>query len=178
MRWLNLLPPTQKAELKLLRVYLAIKELIFLMLIGLIAIAIILLLAKHNLQLQLAQIITDTTQTSGMDFSNQEVRTFKALLVRIQQIQEGFRPWTKLFPKIIDLLPPGVSLEQLSIDTDGSLELKVLAATRPDLLKFRDNLNESGYLTQPLKIEVDKLLKPRNIILTLNLKADVTKLTE
>lgn len=178
MRRLNLLPPAEKTELKLLRLYLAIKELIFLMLIGLIAIAIILMLAKHNLQLQLAQIVSDTVQTSGLNFSNQDVRMFKDQLIRIQQIQEGFRPWTKLFPKLLTLLPAGVALEQLSIDVAGALELKVVAATRPDLLQFRDNLNDSGFLVEPLKIGVEDLLKPRNLTQTLKLKANVTNLIE
>lgn len=177
MIWLNLLPPREKTELKLLRLYLVVKELIFLLLVGLIAMAIILLLAKHNLQLQLAEVIADTTLTSGVQLSNNEIRTFKAQLVRLQQIQDSYRPWTRMVPKLLDLLPPGVTLDELTVDRSGGLVLGAVAATRDDLLRLRDRLNASG-LIEPFDIPLDELLRRTNINVTLKLKADVTQLVE
>ncbi len=177
MIWLNLLPPREKSELKLLRLYLVFKELVFLLLIGLIAMAIILLLAKHNLQLQLAEVIADTTLTSGVQFSNNEIRTFKAQLARLQQIQDADRPWTRGVPRLLDLLPAGISLDQLAIDSSGSLTIGAIAATRDDLLRLRDRLNESG-LVERFDIPLDELLRRTNITVALKLKADVGKLLE
>lgn len=177
MIWLNLLPPSEKAELKLLRLYLVLKELVFLLLVGLIAMAIILLLAKHNLQLQLAEVIADTALTSGVQLSNNEIRTFKAQLTRLKQIQDAERPWTRMIPKLLDLLSPGVTLDELTVDSSGNLTLGAIAATRDDLLRLRDRLNESG-LVERFDISLDELLRRTNITVTLKLKADVAKLLE
>lgn len=177
MIWLNLLPPRERTELRLLRLYLVLKELIFLLLVGLIAMAIILLLAKHNLELQLAEVIADTTLTSGVQLSNNEIRTFKTQLARLKQIQDAERPWTRGIPKLLDLLPPGVTLNELTVDSGGNLTLGAIAATRDDLLRLRDRLNESG-LVERFDISLDELLRRTNITVTLKLKADVAKLLE
>lgn len=167
---LNLIPPQQKKELKLLQTYHYLKNLIFLALIGTILIAVILLIAKIILQNNFNKTINQTYLAVGLaKFSNLEIKKFNQDLKELKEIQKQYFPWLNFFLSLSKIVPEEITLQKLNLDDKATVQIKGVAKTRSDLLKFKDNLEKSN-LFDKFTIPLEFLLKKENVEFDLNLK--------
>jgi len=143
---INLVPPGYKRELKLFSVFLAIKNIVSLALIGIITVAMGLMTAKVFLQNYFSHLITSTTlnAASNSRFANNEIRTLKQELTTIQGIQTEYIPWSQLLLELSGQISGGIIITDLNISSNGQAELSGVAKTRDDLLQFHDRLVGSG----------------------------------
>lgn len=167
---LNLIPPQQKKKLKLFQVYIYLKNIIFITLIGAILIAIILSLAKIILQNNFNKTINQTYLTVGINkFYNFEIKEFNQELKQVAEIQKQYIPYLNFILSFTDLVPQEVTFQKLNLNDKSILQIKGLADTRDDLLNFKNNLEKSN-LFDNFTIPLENLLEKENVEFELNLK--------
>lgn len=142
---LNLIPPHDKQELRLLNVFLAIKNIVSLALIGLITLAVGLMAAKIFLQNYFSYLIAaNSLRRETSRAASSELRSLKDDLATIQGIQRAYVPWSQLVLELGSQVNDGITLTDLQIAADGRAELSGVADRREDLLRFHDQLVGSG----------------------------------
>ena len=173
---LNLIPPQQKKELKLLQIYIYLKNIIFIILVGVILIAVTLLLAKIILQNNFNKTINQTYLTVGIaKFSNLEIKEFNQRLKQVEEIQGQYLPYLNFLFTFTDLVPKEVTLQKLNLNDKLMLQINGLADTRDDLLNFKNNL-EKANLFDEFTIPLENLLEKEEVKFELNLKLLVEKI--
>lgn len=173
---INLLSPNQKKELKIKRVYVAIKELIILVLLFTLIIAIMLLISKYVLDNRLAKLIERNAYTiaSNRDVVN-KISALNAKIKTIDKIQRDFKIWSEFFALLTNLTPANVSYDLIRIKSDeATIELRGLAKTRDDLTKLKDNLTGSSVLTD-INLPLKNLLAKENNEFTITAKIILDK---
>ena len=164
---LNLLPPEKKQDLHLHRIYLLAKNLIIILLLYIIGTAIALLLTKMALQNNFNQIVEQTTLTPRYgNLFNKDIRLFNKRLNAVAEIQEEYTSWSDLIYQLTRLVPPNISLTNISFSPAEKSQEQILitgqAKTRDDLLAFKNNLESSTFLSE-VNVPLDNLLKKDDI---------------
>ncbi len=173
---LNLIPARDKQELRLLNLFLALKNIVALTLVGVIAIAIGLIAAKLFLQNYFTYLVNSNVLNIGIGrFSSREIRGFKQTLGRVQQIQTGYVPWSELLLNLNRHVGPGVTLTDLTLQNDGSATLVGVAQTRENLLQLQTALIAAG-LTPPFELPFAVKLQRENVRFDLRLKLPLPRL--
>lgn len=172
---LNLLSPEKKRDLRLIQLYLIIKNLIVILLIFTIIVAIILLITKMALQNHFNKIIEDTTLTAQIRVVfNQDIKIFNQRLVAVEKIQKDYISWTNFLINFTNLVPDELSISSLNINRDENVGTKIFisgfAKTREKLLALKNNL-ENSPLFFGVDVPLENLLKKEDI--SFNLKADI-----
>lgn len=174
---LNLIPPGDKQELRLLNLFFAIKNVVYLALIGIIALAIGLVAAMLFLQNYFIYLVNSSTLNISIGkFSSSEIRNFRQDLVRIQQIQAEYIPWSELLLRLNRQAERGITLTDLTLRRDGQADLTGVAQTRDDLLRFRETLIVSG-LSRPFELPFAAKLQRDNVRFNLHLQVAPPQLT-
>lgn len=169
---INLLSPEQKKELKIKRIYLAIKEVVMLILLFTSIIAIMLGVSRYVLEEQLADIIERNISTinAGQQVNNQIIVLNKKINL-INDVQKNFKHWSVFFKKISQLTPDEIIYNSLKIyHQEAILELQGTAQTRQDLLKLQKNLEESQ-LFKKVDLPLNNLIEKENN--TFNITAEI-----
>ena len=178
MMTLNLIPSTDKQELRLLHIYLAIKNVIALLLLGVIAIALGLIVAKIFLQNYFTYLVRANTllQLNVAKGEGAEIRTFRKHLVDAQQIQVNYVPWSQLLLALSQETPPGITLTDLEVNAQGQGELSGIAARRADLLEYRERLIRSN-LVQEFSLPFALQLQQAQVNFRLPIQFNLPKLS-
>jgi len=141
---INLLSPSQKKELKIKRIYVAVKELVILLLLFTSIIATMLLASKYILDNKMAKLIERNTQV--IQANAEVVNKINSLNIKVEaidKIQNNFKRWSYFLVTLTNATPPNISYELVRIQLDSaSLELRGTAKSRDDLIKLKNNLNE------------------------------------
>jgi len=168
---LNLIPEQTKKELKLVDIYIMIKNIIYLILTGIIFIAIILLATKFVLQNHFNQTMSQNYLTAGLhSFTSSEIKKFKQELIVVKEIQDNFVPWSHLIINLEKISNEGVTITSLDIAREDLIvTIKGVADQRDDLINFEKNLNNSGYF-KDFEIPLDILFKKEDINFNLELQ--------
>ncbi len=166
---LNLLPEGKKDAIQkhlLLRFLLWQFFLLFLLEVFYMAILIsIFLILDLQVKGQQSTGSTVTVNRSDEQRLNDYQRTFKetnALVDVIGKIDRSHVYFSKLFPLLDTLLPPGVTLEQLATD-DFAVTLLGKAAKREDLLLLDDRLKGASDCISDIDLPVSNLFSQENI---------------
>jgi len=171
---INLISPEHKQELRAQRIFLALREIILLILLFTSIIAIMLWASRYFLEEQLAELITKNAQAIN---ANQEINNrIKNLNLKIDNaaaIEGNFQSWSGLIIKLADLAPAGVSYRELKIfRQEQTIEISGLAQTRNDLSALQKNLETSNLFKQvdlPLNAFINKENNSFNLRAELNL---------
>lgn len=167
---LNLLPPAKKQELRLTQLYIAVKNLIILILFLTIITAIALLLTKMTLQNYFNKIVSETTLTTKYaNIFNKDIREFNQQIKAVEKIQKDYIPWTKFFINFNKLIPDNIGIDNLSLNGNQIL-ITGLAKNRDDFLKLKDNLKNSDLFSEVV-IPLENLLKKENV--DFNIKTNI-----
>ncbi|TSC77161.1 MAG: hypothetical protein G01um101431_344 [Parcubacteria group bacterium Gr01-1014_31] len=173
---LNLIPARDKQELRLVNLFLAIKNLVSLALIGMIALAAGLIAAKGFLQSYFNHLVASNTLTREAGrYANNDLRTFRTELAAVQQVQQEYIPFSELLLQLGAHIPPGVTLTDFSVDKTGAAELSGIAARRDDLLALHDRLVRSGFADEFI-IPLTTKFQEDNIKFRLSLKLRVPRI--
>ncbi len=176
---LDLLPLKEKKRFNLNIWYLLAKK-ITIFFSGLIGtVTVILFLVNYILKIDVDNI---NKQHSAIVKSNQkinyEIKQWNDNLKRLSKIQEDNIEFSTILFQFSDLVPRGISLNFLSLDTDLSdrkssrylnVKLKGVAKTRDDLVGFKEKLNNLDFV-ENVKLPISSLLKQENIDFELNFK--------
>lgn len=172
---LNLIPQKEKHELKLLGLYLATKNIIFLTLFGIIIIAIVLLGAKFVLQDYFNKVVDENYLSAGIGkFTISEIKIFKQDLKEIIKIQKDYQSWFNFFTAFNKLVSQGIAIDTLDI-SKNQIKISGISKNRDSLLEFKNNLDNSDLFGE-FEIPLDTLFKKEDISFNLDLKFDINKL--
>jgi len=174
---INLLSPVQKRELKIKRVYVAIKELIILVLLFTLIIAIMLLVSKYILDNSLARLIERNAYTiEGNRDVVSKINAINTKITVIDKIQKDFKKWSKFFITLTDLTPNNISYDLIKIKySEASIEIRGTAKTRDDLTKLKDNLTDSQIFSD-INLPLQNLLAKENNNFTITAKILLDKI--
>ncbi|MDD5110833.1 MAG: hypothetical protein PHI63_06530, partial [Patescibacteria group bacterium] len=153
----NLVPPQDKRELRLLNIFLALKNIVSFALICAITVAFGLITTRIFLQNYFSYLVASNTLTLDASRSSaQEMRTIAQELTTAKRIQGEYVPWSQLLFALGENVNNGITLSDLRISADGHGEISGTAKTRDDLLHFHDQLVGSGIteeFTIPLAVK-------------------------
>jgi len=171
---INILPQKDKKELKLLNAYITIKNIVFILLLGVIGVIFIsttLLMAKVVLQNHFnTTIVNQNYLTASLRrFSTDEVRSFNQLLSTITEIQLDYKEWSKVLLNINSIINNGMTIKNINLNKNGKMILVGVAQTRKNLIDFRDDVNNSGFF-ENFDIPLESLFDKNDITFTFNLQ--------
>ncbi|MDO8668785.1 MAG: PilN domain-containing protein [Candidatus Buchananbacteria bacterium] len=168
---INLLSPNQKRELKIKRVYVAIKELVILILLFTLIIAIMLLISKYILDNSLAKLIERNAYviSENRDIVNR-INMLNDKISTVSKIQTDFKRWSDFLVTLTNLTPDNISYNSIKIKYDDtSLELTGVAKTRNDLTKLKNSLTDSN-IFETVNLPLKDLLSKENNNFTITAK--------
>ncbi len=148
---LNLLPPQEKDELKLERLY---RWLIFYcssaVLIILLFIAFLALIWSFIIiQLKSYTANLENTRTSfqGQSIENQQklITDFNHQLNKIDQIQNDHKYYSTILIRLSELIPSGIRIDAFVVDEQGKCTLTGYAQKRSQLLLLKEALEKSSF---------------------------------
>lgn len=167
---LNLVPENEKKEIRLHNFYLAVKNLIFIFLFTIIVSATILLIAKITLNNYLIKVIEEqTTFASARGYSSEKIRKIKKDIEQIHLIQNDFIPWSVFLVKLGLLVPNGVTVGELNMQSNGNFLIVGSAKKREDILSLRDIFMKSEYF-EPFDLPYNTLFERKDIKFNLTLQ--------
>jgi Tfp pilus assembly protein PilN len=161
---LNLLPPREKSEVRLLYILQFTKSCLSLLLFITIVGAVVISTAFFTLETDFYPVIGGATlmQRDSKDFS-QEVRKLNMELRAIKEIQGGAVEWSKVLIQFTETIPDDIQITSLVLDrTSLKVNIKGKAKTREDVLAFQDNL-ENFPLFSDVIGPVSNILYPKNV---------------
>lgn len=176
---LNLIPTGDKQELRLLRIFLAVKNIISLSLVGIITIATGLIFAKVFLQNYFTHIAASSMKTSVSStlFSTNEIQSLQQEINTIKKIQADYIPWSQVLLELSARIKDGITLSDLRISADGQTEISGIARTREDLLRLHDLLVSSG-MADDFEIPLALKLQQASIKFHFSIKINIPGLPE
>lgn len=170
---LNLLSPDKCKNLKRMTSFQFIKTTLEIVLIFLSFSGMILMSGQLLLEDYFNKIIAQVIMSGNRYFStNKEIRGINVTLEKISKIQNEFIPWTIIIKNIADIMPEKTTLNSLVIDSaNKKITLGGWAATREDLLNFKNSLNKLE-IFQTMDIPPAQLTEKTDVIFSfsLNLK--------
>jgi Tfp pilus assembly protein PilN len=172
---LNLIPPIKKHELRLAQLYLVIKNLIIFTLFITVIVGIVLLASKMILQNHFNKMVAESTLTTKYaNIFNKDIKEFNRQLNTVETIQKDHVAWTNFFIKFSPLVPDDIGIYNLSLDKD-KIVLTGLAKTRDQLLKFKENLENSSLFSEVIT-PLEDLLKKENVDFHIKAKINLAEL--
>jgi|GEM_PF-1921732 len=148
---LNLLPPQEKDELKLERIYrwlifycssTILIVLLFVTFLALIWFFIVVQLKTYTTNLE------DTkTSFQGQSIENQQklINSFNLKLDQINRIQSNHKYYSTILMRLAEIIPSGIRIDAFVVDEQGKCTLTGYAQRRSQLLLFKDALDKSSY---------------------------------
>ncbi|MFH1112120.1 MAG: hypothetical protein V1712_03590 [Patescibacteria group bacterium] len=158
---LNLISPEQKKSLHYEFIYLAIRSVIWLVLIFIIIISAIFLSSRIMLEDNYSTLVFETTlvnqRNQGID---SEIAQINAALKELSSVQKDFIKWSAFLVNFTQAIPSNITISSLAIEKETkSLNLTGVALTRDDFLKLEKNLYQLPYLTNVSRPITNLLLK-------------------
>lgn len=161
---INLLSPEKRRESATRMLFRHVKTLLEITLFFALLIAIVTIGAKLLLLdtvLTVTSAPTANIRTRDLEVKIRKVNAATALLTRLQG---ETIPWSSFLMRLSDVVPPGIRLHELTLDTKKTprLSLKGSAATRQDLLVFKTALEKLPFIAD-LSFPITNLLSPKDI---------------
>lgn len=174
---INLLSTTQKQELKIKRIYVAIKEMVMLLLLFTSFSALLLVGSRYYLNRELSDLISRNAVfiQAGREINNQ-ILIINKKINEADKIQKDFKKWSGFIAQISDLSGSEITYTALKIyRQDYVLELNGSAKNRQSLLDFKKRLEASG-LFKEINLPISNLINKENNVFIITAKIDPTKI--
>lgn len=158
---LNLLSPSKRKFLERLVLSEFVKTLIETFIIFLALVGILLLGGDYILRQHFNSLAANLASISNQQVNkNRELKDINFILDQTEKLQKAYSPWTETIAHLNTLVPPGVTLQQLILDTPKKeYTFAGKADTRDDLLLFKKNLETDSLIASvdfPLSQFTDK----------------------
>jgi Tfp pilus assembly protein PilN len=119
---------------------------------------------------------SNVLRESGADY-NLKVKNINARLAAITLIQSEFAHYSLYLKNVSALIPSGINLSRLQINTDGkTIKIVGLALRQEDLLMLEKNLKTAAFLTKVSNIPMKDIIKKNNIEFDFDLELDPSRL--
>jgi len=159
---LNLISIDYKEKLKLKKLYLKIKNFLFIILIFFILASIILLFAKNILQNNFDElVILNSLVKENSQKIGGEIKTLNMKINAANNIQKQFFPWSKIIIDFTKIVPTGLEIHSLKVNKN-SWVITGEVKDRETLLGFKKELEKSKYFSE-VKSPITNLLQKENI---------------
>lgn len=165
----NLLSPSEKKEVRLLRMYFLIKTLGFrftslVVMVGVVLTFGLLLLRNENnsLAAQIAseQLLKQQGRITSLEEATSQLNT---TLQRAELIQGSYISWTHIMSIVSNEIPDGITVTTIQLnDTTNVFQLSGTALNRQSLLDFEESIKEQP-LFQDIALPVSNLTIRENI---------------
>lgn len=168
MRYLNLLPKTEKEALKLKwqtkRIYFLGGGLflVFLLFIGQLWSLKVILFSQLQVLEKEVQDIYQGEELAQVVILEDQIKLFNDSLALIRKINQDKPIWSQVLIKLSQLLPPDTRLSRVQFSSETKSSISGWAKTRQDLLKLKENLEQSPEFSE-LEYPLSSLLQPENI---------------
>lgn len=174
---LNLIPENEKKELQLLNTYVAIKNLVLVILLGVMVSSIMLLIGKIILLQHFTETVSENVlKTFSINITNIDIKKLKKEMDAAKEIQKNHINWINFFIHFNTMANNGIAVNSLEINGQGGVNISGLAKERQNLIDFEKNINDSGYFNE-FKFPYDSLFKKNDIIFNISLIFDVNAIT-
>jgi len=166
---LNILPPKNKKELKVIDILIGVKDTIMLIFFGIMLSSISLLGAKFLLQNHFNSTINQNYLNGVLGkYSIKEIQEFNQEISASQEIQSNFTPWSITLMQIANTANDGIIFRKLQILNKNEVLIAGIANKREDLTEFKNSLDASK-LFKDFTIPLDILFQKDDISFSLNL---------
>ena len=174
---INLVPENEKKEFQLLNIYIAIKNFVFLLLLGTVLSAIVLIFGKiillDYLQKMLAINMANIASSKSIDI---DIKNLNNEIKKAQLIQGNHIYWINFFSRFGSIINDGVIINSLKLSQNGTLEIEGMAKTRQNLMDFESNVANSGYFGD-FKFPYETFFEKENIRFSIKLLFDPKTIT-
>lgn len=154
---LDLLPAREKQNIKLVKIYSFIKKQTWFLLCVLLLLNIAVFYVKKNLARNLQEVdqLLEENKKKNQSLIS-KVDDFNQKTINFEAIQSSFSVQSDLFLKLAPLIPPGINLTAVNLNSLNQLTLEGVYQKRDDLLILKDNL-ETDFMTD-LNFPISNLL--------------------
>lgn len=159
--YLNLLPKSESQQIRFARVYLLLKREFILMIALLVILNAAVIFIKINLSHNLRTV--DQALAAAKEKHQPlitESQNLKARIANFQSIQTGFVIKSAEISRLLKLVPPGIKLYSVAVDSQNSLFLDGTYKERADIITFKNNLAD-GFVDK-IEFPISNLLKQTN----------------
>lgn len=164
---LNLIPTTYRQQISRFQLLSMTKDLFVWLMIYLIFLAAALLAARFVMQQELARIIQETNLVTFVNRSAEaKVSELNARIDAASQLQAKRVDWPTFLSTFGTIVPRGVTLQGASFLRGERSRIDGIAATRDDLLSFKQSLENTEGISE-VELPVTTLLSRENIPFTM-----------
>ncbi|MFC1612944.1 hypothetical protein ACFL23_01295 [Patescibacteria group bacterium] len=165
---LNLIPSYKKEGLKFKKLYETIKILLYFLIFFVIITSIILSIANVILVNTFNDTVLGTSYvSSNHKIFDQDITTLNEQFKNIHELQNKFIFYDDLLITTTKLIPEGIKLDYLSVNTNLNTALfKGIATTRKNLIEFLDNLKYEK-IFKSIESPLSNILEKENIAFTI-----------
>jgi len=165
---LNIIPPELKKEIKIKKIYAALKDFYAVLFINVCFIAIIYLVALGVIQAHFVKTIKNSSLlTKSVENYEQQIKEINAKINEVEKIQSEAVEWSYLVSFLFSHAPKGIFFNHISVNKEkNSLTLNGTAAKRENLLALDELLKSSEYFAN-VNFPLSNLLKKENINFTI-----------
>jgi Tfp pilus assembly protein PilN len=176
---LNLVPPAKKISLRNTRIYEAIKEALTLIFLFTSIIAIMLWVSRYYLEKELSDLtIQNSAYIKSNEDANQKINALNSQITAIYNIQNNFISNRALIEDLSLIAPGSIAYKQIKFYRMQNLvELNGTAATRNDLLEFKNNLEKSIWI-KSVDLPMTALINKEQNDFMMRLEIDPKKLPQ
>ncbi len=170
---LNLIPETIREENRLKHVYKLNFRLALILTYFILIISTILIIGRFVLNKISDEAVSQTNLLSKNSNSyNQKIKEINSEISAVGDALVSRHHWDKLLIDIYNLIPSNIKITNLKIDQQNkSIAMTVIAVNRDDLLKFKESINKSGYISE-IDLPISAILQKDNIVYSFTSKLD------
>jgi hypothetical protein len=170
MMHLNIIPAIQKKEIKIKQIYDSLKNLFSVVFIVAVAYSSFFMIMRSViLNYFVSTIENSTVLTRSTENYSKKVADINNQVDSIKMIQGDFVTWSSLLEHLRLLQPEEISIEKILLSKkDNNATIGGTAKTRDSLLKFKENLEESGYFGD-FSLPIKDLLQKNNVSFSMSL---------
>jgi Tfp pilus assembly protein PilN len=165
---LNIIPPELKKEIKIKKIYTALKDFYAVLFINICLIAIIYLTALGIIQAHFLKTINNTSLLiKSTKNYEQQIKEINTKIDEVEKIQSEAVNWSYLISSLFYSAPKGIFFNSVSANKEKNfIIINGVAAKRENLLAFNELLKKSKYFKN-VNLPLSSLLKKENINFTI-----------
>lgn len=175
---LNIIPEVYETRFRVRRIYITARQLMLLLIIYMLLLGTILLLARFILQREFTRIVNETSLvTADNRVLERKVDAMNDYVKGVSVVQKKHTSLSPLLIAITEATPPGVVLSNISLVSEPDASISGTAATRTDLLAFKDALSIIPAITK-VDLPITDLVTAQNVSFKIRFIVDPEKISQ
>jgi Tfp pilus assembly protein PilN len=175
---LNLITEETKETIKYRRIFFLLLKAEAVLLVLLVVLGGVIIAAQNILAANISNSSQETAKLINLNSSdyNLKARQLNEQMAIIAQIENDHKPYSPILRNLTALIPDGVSLSFLNINTDTQIiKIRGLALSRDNFLNLEDNLKNAVWFTD-VSVPSNSIFSKSNISFDIDIHFDAAKL--